>query len=83
MSWGERSCLKPCRVPDKCSMETCNTYCSGYIWDGKTPTEAQRMSGMVLIDDPLPSDTTEPPHINADYGPKMNRAERRAAKRKK
>lgn len=30
MSWGERSCLKPCRRPNECSMETCNVDCPGY-----------------------------------------------------
>jgi hypothetical protein len=33
MSWGERSCLKPCRTPDTCSIETCNIDCFEYIRD--------------------------------------------------
>ena len=36
MSWGERSCIKPCRVPESCTIHTCNTGCSGYRWNGKT-----------------------------------------------
>ena len=37
MSWGERSCLSPCRMPDNCKMETCNVDCPGYAWDGSEP----------------------------------------------
>lgn len=40
MSWGERSCEKPCRCPEKCSMETCNVDCPQYIWDKKTKPDS-------------------------------------------
>lgn len=40
MSWGERSCKLPCRVPDKCSIETCNVDCPAYIWDGVTKPDS-------------------------------------------
>ncbi len=36
MSWGERSCKKPCRVPDSCTELTCNVRCPGYEHDGVT-----------------------------------------------
>lgn len=39
MSWGERSCNKLCRCPNKCSWETCNVDCPGYEWDGVTPKD--------------------------------------------
>jgi hypothetical protein len=41
MSWGERSCVKPCRCPDACEMSTCNVDCSGYRWDGVTPPDSK------------------------------------------
>lgn len=36
MSWGERSCKKPCRCPQKCTILTCNVSCKEYLWDGQT-----------------------------------------------
>jgi hypothetical protein len=36
MSWGERSCIQPCRCPESCSIKTCNVNCSEYLWDKKT-----------------------------------------------
>ena len=35
MSWGERSCLKPCRCQDKCRLDTCTVRCKQCVWDGK------------------------------------------------
>jgi len=43
MSWGERSCLKPCRCPDYCKMETCNVDCPEYIWDGETRADSKSL----------------------------------------
>jgi len=40
MSWGERSCKRPCRCPQKCKMETCNVDCSSYEWDGVTKPDS-------------------------------------------
>jgi hypothetical protein len=40
MSWGERSCLKPCRCPDRAKYETCNVDCPSYVWDGVTKTDS-------------------------------------------
>lgn len=34
MSWGERSCKKPCRRPYMCYIDSCNIDCHDYIWDG-------------------------------------------------
>lgn len=33
MSWGERSCLEPCRSKKNLSIDKCNVNCEGYIWD--------------------------------------------------
>ena len=41
MSWGERSCKKPCQCPDKCNMATCNVNCPEYIWDGVTKPDSK------------------------------------------
>ena len=41
MSWGERSCVKPCRTPSTCKMETCNVDCLEYIWDGITEPDSK------------------------------------------
>ena len=41
MSWGERSCVKPCRCPEKCSNSTCNVDCQGYVWDKKTKPDTK------------------------------------------
>jgi hypothetical protein len=43
MSWGERSCLKPCRCPDKCTMITCNVDCPLYVWDKETKPDSVNM----------------------------------------
>lgn len=51
MSWGERSCLKPCRVPDKCTMANCNVDCVGYIWDGETKPDSTSKVDLVGIAD--------------------------------
>jgi len=40
MSWGERSCKRPCRTPDTCSMGTCNVSCPEYQWDGFTKPDS-------------------------------------------
>lgn len=40
MSWGERSCLKPCRDIEHCEPSKCNCECPGYIWDGKTKPDS-------------------------------------------
>ena len=37
MSWGERSCVKPCQAPkDYCTAHSCNVDCPYYKWDGET-----------------------------------------------
>jgi hypothetical protein len=42
MSWGEKSCKnKPCPIPDKCNMLTCNVDCEKYEWDGKTKPDSR------------------------------------------
>jgi len=50
MSWGERSCKKPCREPEQCYPGTCNANCSGYIWDGKTAVDSYILRGKLLKD---------------------------------
>lgn len=77
MSWGERSCLKPCRVPNECSFETCNVNCRGYKWDGFTQPDSISHSEAKAIEDRTrkyneQKDRSERP---------MNRAERRAQKK--
>ena len=38
MSWGERSCKnRPCPIPDKCTILTCNVDCPEYESNGKKP----------------------------------------------
>ena len=46
MSWGERSCLKPCRVPEDCKITTCNVDCPAYIWDKKTKPDSKPKSDL-------------------------------------
>lgn len=41
MSWGERSCLKPCRIPEICNIGNCNVNCPEYIWDKVTPPDSK------------------------------------------
>lgn len=41
MSWGERSCLKPCRIPEICNIGNCNVSCPEYIWDKITPPDSK------------------------------------------
>ncbi len=41
MGWGERSCVKPCRTPSTCKMETCNVDCRFYRWDGITEPDSK------------------------------------------
>lgn len=41
MSWGERSCLEPCRCPHNRRIETCNVGCNCYIWDKKTKPDTK------------------------------------------
>lgn len=36
MSWGERSCKKPCRIMGEITPLTCTVDCIGYIHDGIT-----------------------------------------------
>jgi hypothetical protein len=40
MSWGERSCKRPCRCKDTCAPHTCNVECDGYVWDGVTEPDS-------------------------------------------
>lgn len=40
MSWGERSCERPCRRPDRCTIANCNVDCPDYIWDGNTKPDS-------------------------------------------
>ena len=75
MSWGERSCLKPCRCPETVSMPTCNVDCPGYKWDGvekpdSVPHPNENMVGQ--------STSTNTP---VTQGLKPNRAQRRKAAR--
>jgi len=42
MSWGERSCKKPCRCEEDCDMMTCNVDCPQYVWDGKTKPDSAK-----------------------------------------
>lgn len=39
MSWGEGSCLKPCRCPEKYDLNACNVDCPEYVWDGQMETD--------------------------------------------
>ena len=41
MSWGERSCLKPCRRPEGPTMNTCNVDCIFYEYDGVTAPDSE------------------------------------------
>jgi len=41
MSWGERSCKRPCRSL-RCTMETCNVDCLSYVWDGVTEADSYK-----------------------------------------
>ncbi|HUS49833.1 MAG TPA: hypothetical protein VMZ91_06690 [Candidatus Paceibacterota bacterium] len=42
MSWGERSCKnKPCPIPEKCTIFTCNVDCRMYEWDGKRKPDSE------------------------------------------
>jgi len=45
MSWGERSCIKPCRKPENCTPEKCNVDCISYQYDGKTPPDTDNLTG--------------------------------------
>jgi hypothetical protein len=41
MSWGERSCKnKPCPIPNKRDIDTCNVDCPSYEWDGITAPDS-------------------------------------------
>jgi hypothetical protein len=51
MSWGERSCKKPCRCPEKCKPHKCNVNCPDYIWDGKTKPDSKFKPKLPDIDD--------------------------------
>lgn len=41
MSWGERSCRRPCRVPDQCTISSCNVNCPQYVWDEVTKPDSK------------------------------------------
>ena len=72
MSWGGRSCLKPCRCPETCSMATCEVTCPGYIWDG-----------VVSPDSSIPVMTLSCCfNFNKLHKSGLNRAERRARRKK-
>lgn len=49
MSWGERSCIKPCRATKECSMGTCNVNCHEYKWDGETEPDSVHIKDMQLL----------------------------------
>jgi hypothetical protein len=49
MSWGERSCVRPCRCPEKCTYETCNVDCLGYAWNGVTKPDSVRKTEPVTV----------------------------------
>lgn len=40
MSWGERSCKRPCRSERHCNPHDCNVDCPGYKWDGETKPDS-------------------------------------------
>lgn len=49
MSWGERSCLKPCRCPDECKYATCNVDCKCYVWDGETVPDSEKLAEVIPL----------------------------------
>jgi hypothetical protein len=75
MSWGERSCQKPCREPESCSYETCNVDCRGYHWDGVTKPDSRSARRKGDVDGQFTS-TNIPMAAQS-----LNRAQRRAANR--
>jgi len=77
MSWGERSCVKPCRAPKGyCSFETCNVDCPDYQWDGVTKPDS--MSRPRKNAEGQFTSTNNP----MAQGLKPNRAQRRAQAKK-
>jgi len=50
MSWGERSCKKPCRAEHNLSFGKCNVSCEGYEWDGVTKQDTIKRKEAVTID---------------------------------
>jgi len=80
MSWGERSCLKPCRCPSDCKIGQCNVNCTCYVWDGFTEPDSKKeiklsetKSGKILEEfgldkDYLDSLKTEDKLIGIDIG---------------
>ena len=76
MSWGERSCVKPCRAPKGYPKHgTCTVDCPDYQWDGiKEPDTVSR---------PKQSNVGQSTSTNIPItqGPRPNRAERRKAAR--
>ena len=81
MSWGERSCKRPCRCPDKCQYHTCNVDCPEYEWDGVTKPDS--VTSKAPQDTPLfePNELTvqndNKAHHTTPTMPKLNRHERR------
>ena len=51
MSWGERSCVRPCRRPEQCTIGTCNVDCPDYKWDGymKPDSEPRMQNNQILV----------------------------------
>jgi hypothetical protein len=44
MSWGERSCKAPCRMPENQTIQKCNVDCIGYEWDYITQPDSVTMN---------------------------------------
>jgi len=54
MSWGERSCLQPCRCEHKRTISSCNVNCGEYIWDEKTEPDSIPIHSRVnIVKDPI------------------------------
>ena len=50
MSWGERSCKKPCRCPERCTIGTCNVDCPDYVYDGCTAPDSVSFMDIEIMD---------------------------------
>ena len=52
MSWGERSCVKPCRANENKNWTMCNVDCHGYVWDGVTAPDSTPNFMKSLVEKP-------------------------------
>lgn len=78
MGWGERSCKRPCRCPESCSISTCNVNCAEYIWDGITPPDSASDGGD-LFEKVIGFGMKR--KLNEKHPSGLNRAERRKMKK--